>query len=253
MRTTPLPRTIRHVCLDKDGTLIDVHAYWADISRRRTRKILSHFHLDPSLDSPLCRAMGIDPSLERIVRPGPVGYQPRTAVVEAVRQTLVSHGQSVEPSELQDLFSYVDRELQEGDGYIIRSLGEIREALTRLKKAGYRLSVYSSDRTENIARVLDRIGVANLVDATVGGDEVTKPKPDPEGFLEACDRVGVSREHSVYVGDTVDDMLMACACRSGGAYGVTCGLASREDLSRHTSDVFAHLGEMTNYLLDERE
>ena len=60
-------------------------------------------------------------------------------------------------------------------------------------------------------RLLDRFSVV------VGGDEVARPKPQPDGILLACARLGFPPGSTAYVGDSPLDME---AARRSGALGI---------------------------------
>ncbi|WFE40383.1 HAD-IA family hydrolase [Micromonospora sp. WMMD998] len=68
--------------------------------------------------------------------------------------------------------------------------------------------------------LLERTGLAAHVGVIVGGDEVTRPKPDPEGVLVACRRLGVEVGRVAYVGDSPLDLG---AARAAGALAVAAG------------------------------
>jgi len=61
------------------------------------------------------------------------------------------------------------------------------------------VAVASSSR--NAEAVLDRLGIRDLLDALVDGNDVQKSKPDPEVFLEAAARLNVPPERCVVVED----------------------------------------------------
>jgi beta-phosphoglucomutase len=65
------------------------------------------------------------------------------------------------------------------------------ELIQSLHDAGFRLAVGSSGPPENVAFVLDRLGVGDLFDAIVTGEDVARGKPNPEVFLTAAKRLGV--------------------------------------------------------------
>ncbi|BBG00628.1 MULTISPECIES: HAD family hydrolase [Pseudonocardia] len=62
--------------------------------------------------------------------------------------------------------------------------------LTALAGRGHRLAVVTSARRKYAERVLDRVlGAAPLVGFLVTAGDVTRGKPDPEGYLTACRRL----------------------------------------------------------------
>jgi phosphoglycolate phosphatase len=241
-------KDIKHVCLDKDGTLIDVHQSWVPITQRRTLKLRHFYRLGEHVHDDLALAMGVDLVHKRIVPGGPVGYQPRPVIIEAVARWLKTKNIAAGTDEIAGIFREVDRDVQDANDFNASALPGVIDGIKRLKHAGYQLSLYTSDRHKNAERVLEHLGIRSCIDAVIGGDDVRNPKPDPEGFISACAVVGVPLMNSVYVGDTVDDMWMARQCGLKGAFGVAQGLATEKELAGKAQKVFATFNELTDYL-----
>lgn len=64
-----------------------------------------------------------------------------------------------------------------------------RELVDRLSDDGFALAVGSSGPPENVAMVLDKLGVSDRFQAVVTGMDVTRGKPDPQVFLIAAERL----------------------------------------------------------------
>jgi len=60
-------------------------------------------------------------------------------------------------------------------------------------------------------------GLTDLLPVVVGGDEVKRPKPAPDGILEACRRLRQAPSDVAYVGDSPTDLL---AARAAGTVAV---------------------------------
>ncbi|TWG24433.1 phosphoglycolate phosphatase/AHBA synthesis associated protein [Actinoplanes teichomyceticus] len=65
--------------------------------------------------------------------------------------------------------------------------------------------------------LLGGAGLLGFFAVVVGGDEVAHPKPEPDGILLACDRLGVEPGSVAYVGDSPLDLR---AARRAGALAV---------------------------------
>jgi HAD superfamily hydrolase (TIGR01509 family) len=74
------------------------------------------------------------------------------------------------------------------------------------------LGVYTGAGAQASRIVLERAGLATLFDTVVGGDEVKRPKPHPEGLLLAARRLRVPVDATAYVGDAARDIEAAQAC-----------------------------------------
>ena len=65
------------------------------------------------------------------------------------------------------------------------------DLLDMLKPRRIPKAVATSTRRESALHLLEKVGVLHHFDVVVGGDEVTKGKPDPEIFLTAAERLQV--------------------------------------------------------------
>lgn len=74
--------------------------------------------------------------------------------------------------------------------------------------------------------LLDRTGLVDHFGTVVGGDEVDRPKPHPEGILLACRRLGVEPGRAAYVGDSPLDLA---AARAAGALSVAAAWGHQYD------------------------
>ena len=75
----------------------------------------------------------------------------------------------------------------------------IAEFIAELKQAGIKTAICSASR--NTDKIVDRLAVREQFDAIVSGNDITRSKPDPEGFLLAAERLSVSPGESVVVED----------------------------------------------------
>jgi beta-phosphoglucomutase-like phosphatase (HAD superfamily) len=70
--------------------------------------------------------------------------------------------------------------------------------------------VSSSPRTL-IDRLLRQLGVLDVIGVRIGADDVHRPKPDPEGFLRAAERLGVAPAECVVFEDSSAGLAAARA------------------------------------------
>lgn len=92
-----------------------------------------------------------------------------------------------------------------------------REILAALKEAGIPLALASSTRLLTVRRELDEAGLLPFFDAVIGGDSVTRSKPDPEIFLTAASRLGAAPEDCWVIEDSFNGIRAAYA---GGLHPV---------------------------------
>lgn len=66
------------------------------------------------------------------------------------------------------------------------------EILEFLHQKGVKIAVASSNSVEQIEKNMTLVGATPYLDAIVGGDEVVYGKPEPDIFLLAAERLGIS-------------------------------------------------------------
>jgi putative hydrolase of the HAD superfamily len=93
----------------------------------------------------------------------------------------------------------------------VRAVPGTRAMLDGLHQAGLRLGVVSN-ADGRVAQYLERAGLADAFEVIVDSTLVGVEKPDPRIFRIACERMGLTPDQVVYVGDTYDvDVLGADA------------------------------------------
>lgn len=81
------------------------------------------------------------------------------------------------------------------------------ELLEFLKNHDYKMAVASSSNLEVIKKYLKKVGVFDYFDVIIGGDIVTKGKPDPEIYLKCIEQLNLSKEECIGVEDTANGVL----------------------------------------------
>jgi phosphoglycolate phosphatase len=230
--------------LDKDGTLIDFPSLWVPVVRARARFIVEEAGVDLALEGALLRAFGYDPDRDRIDPRGPLAVAPRSETTIIGATLLYGAGLPWE-----DAVAAVRRAYRRADQAIdpvrvARPVPGVDHALRRLRAAGARLAVATTDTTAQATRGLAALGLADLLDAIVGADAVSRPKPDAEAVHRCCDAVGVAAREAVVVGDAVADVLMGREAGVALTVGVLTGVTTAAEFDGHADVVVSSLADV---------
>ena len=100
----------------------------------------------------------------------------------------------------------------------------VPEMLSTLKRAGFKLAVATGKKHLSLQQSMLETGVSDLFCTTRSADK-TASKPDPLMIEEIVAELGVSKQRTLMVGDSVHDMQLA---QNAGvaAVAVTCGAHS---------------------------
>lgn len=101
------------------------------------------------------------------------------------------------------LFELIDNELQVFEDAV--------RLARELQADGVPLAVASGSARERLDRTLRSAEILDLFDVTIAGDEVSNPKPMPDIFLAAADRLGVDPAGCVVVEDSPDGVMAGIA------------------------------------------
>lgn len=82
----------------------------------------------------------------------------------------------------------------------------VREGLAELHAAGFPMACVTNKPAEFAQPLLDRLGIRTFFATVVGGECVPKPKPAPDSLMLCAERLGVSIEQGLMVGDSLNDV-----------------------------------------------
>jgi len=85
------------------------------------------------------------------------------------------------------------------------------ELLTAIREAGVTVGIVSTKTGSIIEKIFAHQKLDHLPALIIGGEHVTRPKPDPQGLLSALERLGMQAEEVLFCGDTVIDAKTAQA------------------------------------------
>lgn len=95
----------------------------------------------------------------------------------------------------------------------------MKETLQALHADGIRLGIVTSKTKEEMKNEFDRFGLNQYFDIQITASDTHLHKPFPDPIQKAMDKLGVKKEETIYIGDSLYDMQSAKSC------GVAFGLA----------------------------
>jgi len=114
------------------------------------------------------------------------------------------------------------------------------EALKALKAKGIRLAVLSNKPHPQTVQVVEKLYGKGLFDMIQGQCAEIARKPAPDGAFLIAEKLGVSPDDCLYVGDTGTDMQTG---NSAGMHtvGALWGYRTREELTENHAEMFADM------------
>ncbi len=129
--------------------------------------------------------------------------------VETKEKFLNRYGQDFPYDEYKSEMSKIYHDNYDG-GRLPMKIGVV-ELLKYLKETGVKVALASSTRTEVVVQQLRDAGILEYFQVIVGGDMVTRSKPQPDIFLKACEELGVEPTESFAIEDSYNGIRAAAA------------------------------------------
>ncbi len=126
-------------------------------------------------------------------------------------------GQHITPDQIAAYSNRKEELYREIAATDLRLFAGARELLQGLQTAGWRLAIGSSTPCANLAFTMPLLELTDLIEVTVGMEDVTRHKPEPDTFLEAARRLGVPPARCLVFEDAPAGIE---AARRGGMAGV---------------------------------
>lgn len=228
---------------DKDGTIIDIHHYWVSMIKLRATRIVDLFFQDADSSkrknhhNSLCETMGVILKTDKLSINGPVGIKPRPFIVGVVTKYLSDHLDKITDEEIEAIFKEVDHQTAKDLRPLLKLLPGVMQLLADAKEAGAKLAIATTDITSRALAAMSALEIDSSFDLIVGADQVAKSKPSPEIANLILNRLNISPEHAVFLGDHHVDIETGKSAGLHASIGVCTGLTPREELLKYTQYV----------------
>ncbi|MCK4705837.1 MAG: phosphoglycolate phosphatase [Gammaproteobacteria bacterium] len=124
----------------------------------------------------------------------------------------------------------------------------VREAMDFLKTADVKVGCVTNKNAQFTLPILEKLGIKDDFEIIICGDTLTKKKPDPLPLLHAAEKLGVTPEQSMMLGDSMSDVK---AARAAG-FDIICmsyGYNHGEDIRDYSPDaVVDSMAEIKNII-----
>ncbi|XP_028402692.1 uncharacterized protein LOC114525484 [Dendronephthya gigantea] len=229
------------IIFDKDGTLIDFNSTWMPWISALGRRLESDCNFDVS--SRLYDIMGYCRKTETLSDSSLLAYASMDIIKEKIKSMLLENG--VRNETVDSLLRNCWRECHVNNTCRPLPTTNLPNLFGNLRKVGVKVAVCTSDSRASTESALQKLGVGELVDVIAcSDDENMQPKPSPCGVLKICTDLGVDPGHTIVVGDTTTDMLMAKSASVGIIVGVLTGIGTKNELSFYADAILDNVEQI---------
>ena len=226
------------VLFDKDGTLLDVMQTWFPVYQ----EILSEFH--PGDDERVMKSLvagGYDSETHNFKEGSMLAAGTPDQMVDIWWPEL-------DGAERAERIIEADRLCTEKGLRHAREILPLKPYFNTLRTSGYHVGIATNDNTQSAVQQMEKLGVLDLIDVTIGFDAVENPKPAGDMVHAFCGHMGLRPREVVVVGDNSHDMHMARAAGAGMSVAVLSGNCSHDEICHLADLVIDDIGALGGHL-----
>lgn len=180
-----MEKSIKAVVFDMDGIIFDSERLVIDCW-----KVVAEKYAIPDIEEACNECLGVNS-------------------VETKDKFLKRYGQDFPYDAYKSEMSKIYHDNFDG-GRLPMKIGVV-ELLEYIKECGLKVALASSTRSEVVTQQLKDAGILKYFQVIVGGDMVTRSKPQPDIFLKACEELGVAPQESFAIEDSYNGIRSAAA------------------------------------------
>ena len=207
--------TIKGVLFDKDGTLIEMDPMWLPAWENAARQVATHAG-QPLLADAMLRKIGYDRATGTFDQNATLLTGTVLDIIDAWETVLADNA----PGDLELTLLKVFADASTRDPVPVT---DVKALLESLRRRGYVLGAATNDSSRKMQRMVDHLGLADVLAFHCGADAGHGGKPDPGMALAFCRETGLPPERVLMVGDSIVDALTTRAAGLGAAVGVRTG------------------------------
>ncbi|MCM3388650.1 pyrophosphatase PpaX [Ureibacillus chungkukjangi] len=173
----------------------------------------------------------------------PGQYSPKDCM-NFIGPSLKETFEQLTPNEIDEMIERYRQWNYANHDNLVTEYDGVVDTLEKLKEKGIRLAIVSTKRRDTIEKGLELMGAKHLFEFWVGVDSVKNVKPDPEPVLLAIEKLGVSKEDVMMIGDNYHDIL---AGKNAGvkSAGVAWSIKGEEFLKQFNPDyILQHMSDL---------
>jgi len=196
------------IIFDKDGTLLDFDAFWLPVSEAAISEILLRAQIDASVSKEIFKAFDVKDGVTAIT--SELCHGTYASMGRVIYSVLQNHNVKLSEDEIISLTREAYHKHM-NFGEFKPTSENLYASLKELRESGITLGVVTTDAPLVTEECLKQLGIRELFDFVLTDDGVIPPKPSPVSLELVREKLCISKDEVLMVGDTLTDVSYARA------------------------------------------
>ena len=223
------------IVFDKDGTLIDFNPTWLPIYRHAALVFADN---DAELADALLGEHGYNHETERFLGGSLLAAGNNHDIANAWSAQLP---EDFSDEQLEEFAQRLNQIFQRMGAESAAAVPDLKPTIRRLKEAGLKLGVATSDSYDGIHNTLQSFDILPHFDFLCGYDSGHGVKPEAGMVLAFCEALALKPIQTIVVGDNKHDIEMGRNAGAGLCVGVLTGTSTRDELESIADVVYDNI------------
>ncbi len=238
---------IETILFDKDGTFIDLHYFWGQMTKMRANEIIEKFSLNSDYFEKLCLMLGYNPTIGKMLSDGITALYSRSKIIEIFRTNLLSLGIKTSDTELTTIFDDISSKFYENIHEYTKPIPEAIGFIKKLRKTNVKLGIVTSDSKISTMLTLKNYNWEHLFDVTIGREDSPHTKESGEPTKLALKTISANPKTTIMIGDAPMDYISAKNAGIAKTILVASGQIDKAKLKNTSEFVVNSLSEIEIY------
>jgi pyrophosphatase PpaX len=166
---------IKNIIFDMDGTLIDTNDLIIHSLNETAKKFIGRMLTEKELNSIL-------------------GY------------FLEEQMKMISKKDYKEMTKYYSEVYRQNQDKMTKEFPGIKDTLKSLKGLKCGLAIVSAKSREGVMHGIEFLGIGGYIDVVISASDVVNHKPDPEPLFMGMEKLGASKEETLFIGDSPIDL-----------------------------------------------
>ena len=200
---------IETILFDKDGTFIDLHYFWGQMTELRVKEIIKRFNKNNEIFEQLCFCLGYNQKTGKMLPDGITALYSRSKIIDIFKQDLKKYDIYTTDIELEKIFDYVSDIFYENMQMYTKPIPEAIEFIKKIRTLGIKTGIVTSDAKKSTDLTIKHFHWENLFDVVIGRESSTETKESGIPTKMALNKLNANPKTTIMIGDAPMDYISA--------------------------------------------